>query len=400
MIEKINNYDQIANYLQQSKIRLKNKRLAVDNIQNYSAKKLEGIQQGIPLFENLSMDQIMQIIKDKMEFVIKRGCSNQCIHCYANALPEIHHKLKNQLTVIAFEDFKNFCSGFEELSKRLNFNILGSKRDYITLFHDGDSSSIYLQDSDGNTYDYLDLAKKVNELTNSVVIFDTSGWNIQDKKTQKRMEELVQKAKNSRDYRFIEFNISINPFSPFYDKSLAYKSAGDKEKEEKLRNIYTDRIANVIFTMSPLFENNRLYFIQRAFENNYKQLEGYQVKDLQKLIDEIIQKVKQMYINDFNSEQKVISSMDQVYKYINTIKKKTKETATGLGITGRLLTNFKNKINVEKHTMEPDNSLASIIDINGKVYFTDFEATKKTDIQLNYKNKNAETPQIYPLCAE
>lgn len=397
MITKINSRENILKYIQQSKIRLYNKHLSVENIHNYSAKKLEGIQQGIPLFENLSMAQIMQIIKDNMEFVIKRGCSNMCTHCYAKAMPAEHYKNNNQITTISFDDFETLCNGFEELSKRLNFKILGSEREYVTLFHDADSSSIYLQDKLGNTYDYLDLATKINKLTNSFVLFDTSGWNIQDKKTQQRMDALVQKAKNSEKYKFIEFNISINPFSPFYYKSMKYKAEGNKEKEEKLRNIYTERMANVIFTLSPLLGKNRIDFIQRAFKDDYIPMQEYQVKDLKKLINEILQKLKRMYIDDYNSNQKIISSMQQAYEYIDIIKKKSGYISTNIGLTGRLLDNFKDKITAKKHRMKSDNSLASIIDINGKVYFTDFLTTKRSDIQLNFENKNAVTPPIFPI---
>ena len=222
MIKPISNYDRILNYLERSKIRLKNKSLPVNNIHNYNAKKREGIQAGIPVFENLSMAQIIQIAKDKIEFVIKRGCSNMCIHCYADAKPEIYHLRQNKSTTISIEDADNFFNGFKELSERLNFNILGYKGEYATLFHDADSSTVFLKDKTGKTLDYLDLATKIHELTNSSVLFDTSGWNIQDKITQKRMEDLVKKAKNG-NYEFVEFNISINPFSPFYEKSLKNK---------------------------------------------------------------------------------------------------------------------------------------------------------------------------------
>ena len=191
--------------MEKSKIRLRNKNLSADDIRNYNAKKLEGIQSGIPIFENLSMAQIIQIAKNKIEFVIKRGCSNMCTHCYADAKPEIYNRLRDKTTNILFEDAFNFFNGFKELSKRLNFNILGYKGEYTTLFHDADASSIFLKDKSGKVFDYLDLASKINELTNSPVLFDTSGWNIQDKVTQKRMEALVDKAKNG-DYKFVEFN--------------------------------------------------------------------------------------------------------------------------------------------------------------------------------------------------
>ena len=402
MIEKLNNYNKVITYIERTKTRLQKKHLPFNDIHYYDAKRLEGIQQGIPLFENLSMAQIVQIAKDAIEFVIRRGCSNMCTHCYANAKPEIHHKQRNKLTTISYEDFKKFCNGFKELSNRLGFKALGSDRKYVTLFHDGDSSLVYLQDKKGKTHDYLDLAKEINKLTNSYVLFDTSGWNIQDKVTQKRMEELVQKAKNVKKYGFLRFNISINPFSPFYEKSLMYRFEGNKEKAEKFRNIYTDRMANVIYTMSPIFDYDyyRINFILRAFPDNYKEVKGYNADDLRYLISEIINKVEKLYIKDYQTGQKVVCSMEQAQGYIKDIESKI-VFIQPIGLSGRAAENFKNKVNIEPEKImqnhNTDDYIASIIDVNGKVYFTDFKSTTKTDIQLNYKNKNAETPQIFPL---
>ena len=401
MIKRINSYDNILTYLEKSKIRLRNKNLPANDIRNYNAKKLEGIQAGIPVFENLSMAQIIQIVRDKIEFVIKRGCSNMCTHCYADAKPEIYHLLQNKATTISIEDANNFFNGFKELSKRLNFNILGYKGEYATLFHDADASTVFLKDKTGKTLDYLDLADKIHELTNSPILFDTSGWNIQDKTTQKRMEAFVEKAKNG-NYEFIEFNISINPFSPFYEKSLKNKSAGNIEKERKYRNIYTNRMANVIFTLTPLLDKKETGFILRAFQNNYDNMSGYTKKDLKKLKSEIIQKVYQMYIKDYNTAQKVISSKDQIGKYTKLLKAKTKEISTNLGMTGRLLKTFKDKL-LPQHTKPKKiekSKMASIIDINGKVYFTDFKTTINPNIQLNYLNKDCQTPAISPEIQE
>lgn len=354
------------------------------------------------------MTQILKIAQKSIEFVIKRGCSNMCTHCYADAKPEIHYLNKNKKTSILWEDFENLYNGFKELNKRIGFKFL-AKKDFVTLFHDGDASTIFLEDKNGKHHDYLDLAKKINEIADSPVLFDTSGWNIQDKKTQIKMEEIVKKAKDSKDYKFMEFIISINPFSPFYEKSLNYKYSGNEEKAKKFRDIYTDRMANVIYTMTPLFENNDVSFLKRAFDNKKNKMAGHQARDLKQLIKEIINKVKILYISDYNTEQKVVSSKEQIYKYIETIKDKMRNISTEIGITGRLLNTFKNELGKQANNSElkkkqlkklskriKEKDVTSVVDINGEVYFTDFINTKKSDIQLNYIDKNIETPAIYP----
>ena len=66
--------------------------------------------------------------------------------------------------------------------------------------------------------------------------------------------------------------------------------------------------------------------------------------------------------------------------------------------------NDKNRIYSESKNIQNPQEInqieyATIIDINGDVYLTNFYETYKTDIQLNFKNKDKDTAKIKPnLC--
>lgn len=249
----------IKEYLKNREKKLTNAGIDYALLNAQDIKHLEGIQKGIKIFENLSMQQINFLAQNLSEIVLQRGCNNMCSHCYAEAMPPSYQRTENKINKIDFEDFENLCNGFKELNQRLGFNILDSYHEaYVTLFHDSDSSNIFLQDKQGKVYDYLDLAKMINDISDKLIIFDTAGWNLQDKKTQKRMEELVEKATNTDKYDFVWFNISANPFHSLYSRSVQHHLENNKEKEQKFREIYANRMANVIFTLSPLIEKDHL----------------------------------------------------------------------------------------------------------------------------------------------
>lgn len=371
-------------------------------------KHIEGIQKGIKVFENLSMQQINFLAKNLSEIALQRGCNNMCSHCYAEAMPPSYKKAENKINKIDFEDYENLCNGFKELNQRLGFNILQTNHDdYFTLFHDSDSSMIYLQDKQGKTYDYLDLAKMINDVVDRIVLFDTAGWNIQDKRTQKRMEDLVEKATSTDKYDFVEFNISANPFHSLYSRSVQHNIDNNKEKEQKFREIYTNRMANVIFTLSPLIEKDNLHFISRALPNDLENVKGYKEDDLKNLYGEIFKKVKQLYEQDLASgNKKVIKTKEQINEYLQKIKSEFDNVNTEPGINGRLakiVTNPKAEVCKKTRSNQFNNPQIAaknfdygILDINGKFYSTNFYETYKTDIQLNYNNKNKKTAGISP----
>lgn len=404
-----NDRDKIEIYLKKQKKKFTQNSVSYKNINLYDLNKLEGIQKDIEIFENLSMKQIKLLANNMTEIALQRGCHNMCCHCYAEAMPPSYKWEDNKINKIDFDDFNNLCNGFKELNKRLGFNILNSSNnEYNTLFHDSDSAFIYLKDKNGKTYDYLDLAKMLYDVSGKEILFDTAGWNIQDKVTQDRIEKLVSKAINSKDYDFLRFCISINPFHALYNKAVKYQKSHNVEKENFFKEIYTTRMANVLFTMSPLIKDNKLEFIARALDNNTKNADGYREKDLIEIYKDILEKLEVLYINDFNSSNpKIIKKKDDIENNLKYIKEGIEEINTNLGYSGRLKKlvqeNKKSKITKLAKENEFNNPLKAahsfkegLIDINGKFYLTNWYETYPTDIELNYKNKGKITAPISP----
>lgn len=380
-------------------------------LDNFNSDKLEGVQNGLKVLGNLTMTQIKSIAERSLALILQRGCNNMCAHCFADARPESFYKKENSISKINIEDFKNFCDDIVSLNNKLGFNIFNKKNkyNYQTLFLDADSSMIQAKDKDGNEYDYLDLSKMLYDSCNKRVLFDTAGWNIQDKKTQTRMENLVKKFNENYDkYKFVEFNLSINPFHSLHYTSIQRKKEGKFDIAEKLDDIYATRMANTINTLLPIFLNHPDNFsiISRSFENfKNKNTEGFQQIDLAELYDKTIDKLKNIFYEKFideYSKQELDKEFENIKQYF---RKSSMQTATRIGITGRLAKRFDYK-NFRKTLDEefPDasdkvishNMPAGLIDLNGKFYITNYLETFPTNIQLNYTNKNKMTAPINP----
>lgn len=166
-------------------------------------------------------------------------------------------------------------------------------------------------------------------------------------------------------------------------------------------------MANVIFTLSPLIEKDNLHFIARALPNELENVNGYREDDLKKLYSEIIQKVKLLYEQDLKSgNKKVIKTKKKINTYLQTLKSNFRNIDTDLSVTKRLssiVTDPKTELckNARRHYFNNPKLAAKIfkygiLDINGKFYTTNFYETYKTDIQLNYINKNKKTAPIAP----
>ncbi len=384
------------------------------NLSRYNLKELDGLQKGIKVFEGLSFPQLAYLIDNFYNLVVYRGCNNKCIHCYADAQTPFHMKANNYINKIDFEDYQNILNGFEELNKRLGFNAFAnSKQDTYALFHDADCSMIYLRDKNGKIYDYADLAKMLHDVTGKTIIFDTAGWNLTDKTTQKRMEDLVQKVSNDKKYNFLIFLVSMNPFHAIYNKSVELAVQGDIEKSKKFRDIYTDRMANVIFTLSPLIKEknyinnmNMLNFLPRALKSE-TEANGYREIDLAYLMDEILVKLKKMYSDDLMSGgNKVIDYKEQIKDYLDFVNLWLGYGWGSISITNKTLADKLSGIQSIEHINTQEKSYNSAlegklfehgtVDVNGKFYMTNFVETYPTDIVLNYKNKGKATAPIKP----
>ena len=390
-------------------------------LENYKLDELEGIQKGT-IFEHLTLPQIKRLVSDLSCIIVQRGCNNGCIYCFREAKTQYYMKSHNLANKIDFEDYENLINGFKELNERFGFNIFGpswalkNNDKSHDLFLDSDCSQIYLE-KDGKIYDYADLAKMLNDVTDCTVLFDTAGWSVNDKITQQRMDDLVRKVINNKDFDFINYNISINPFHGIYNKAVENKQNGKLTNYQKLKEIYTDRMANAIFTFSPIIDINdyfnepRLKLIIRALDNSSK-LADYTESEVRNLYYDILKKLEVLYDKDLNSDSpKVIKNVAQKEKYlkylkeyINPIDYGEEGVDTKIVLTNeRLLKKFSKRdrkkqygYTAEKLKSTIDEMRIGILDVNGDFYLSNDAKTYRTNIYVNSKNRGKPTAPMKP----
>ena len=391
----------------------------------FDAERLEGIQNGIKIFEGLSFPKIAYMISILKQIIVYRGCNNRCIHCYAEAQTPFYMRINDFISKIPFEDFENLINGFGELNKRLGFNVFkNTPKNFMALFHDADCSTIYLQDKNGKIYDYADLSKMVHDVTGKAVLFDTAGWNIKDKLTQKRMEDLVQKIVTSNEYDFMQFYISINPFHSIMNKSFELKKKSDIEKSQKLKEIYTDRMANAIYTFLPLFDKKNFitdeslcHFIIRGLVNvdisDAKSLYDYSIRNTWDICRNIHKKLYEMLTEDLMSAcPKIVKNESQKRRYLDLVKEFFSYSIAHLegadiSVTNKRLIEKMGKNTFDKYYKKISDRLynsaehgkylkGGLINVNGHFYTTNDIETYSTNINLNYSSKWKPSAPIEP----
>ena len=400
-----------SEYISSKKQEIENSGRTV-NIIDYDFDKLEGIQEGIKVFDGLNIKEIIFTLAPLLEVATLRGCNNACKHCYAEAKPPIKES-DEQISKIDWDDFKLLTEGIKELSKRLSCpTITTNTANYQTLFHDADCSKILIKDKDGITHNWNEMAKMMYDATGCPQVFDTSGWYLQDTYTQKRIENLIQEILNEPTLKYVKaFNISINPFQALYFKHVENLRTGNQEKADFFKEKDSERIANVLFTLSPLFKTGKLKLLVRAMDNDSKNADGYSEKDLRtNYMANYIPKLRKLYENDLNEEKKVIKNPKKIKDYINKYKIQLRKVDKDLVITNKLKDIYdskdeqyqktENKREKPLNELLKPNSCYTIIDANGDVYATNFYKTYKTDIKLNFKNKNKKTAPIAPNLKE
>lgn len=409
-------YLKAKEYLVQENLKRQSKGLFKEfqNIFTYDLKKLDGIQEGIKVFKNLTMKEIAFLLTTISEFALIRGCRNNCTHCYADAKPPIKNS-EEMTNSMLWEDFVNLTDGIKELNQRLGFNVsdgtLHNKRRYLTTFHDSDSSDVVIKDSTGKEHDYTEIAKILYEAMGVKVIFDTSGWNLTDKKTQERMEKFVEHYSNSKNRENLDdINISFNPFHAIYTKSVDLKRAGKKELADKMRNIYTDRMANVLYTFTPLLKDENFNLLSCILPED-KIFVGFTGYDLMQLLQETLDKLEKLYKKDLAGEQKHVKSDEEISLFIEKYSDKvvgryisfSEKAKEYFGTENLLVEEADDKLAgcVDYIESEPSsidkyrNYFVGIIDSNGKYYLTNYELTIPTELKLNFSN-NKETARIKP----
>lgn len=401
----------LSNEIKEHRIPYKMKDLDLD--------KLNGIQNGIKIFEGMNAKEIAFICDNLNEIAIYRGCSGYCGHCYANAVSQIKEDNKH-INKMSFEDYKMLTNGFKTLRQRLGFNPYNSSYYYdMALFRDADCMEIELKDKKGNTYDFIDLANMANDAFKKKILFDTRGWSKSNKKMQERAEKFVKYYSNPKNAdKLSQINISINPFNWLNMQAVKALNKNDLEKAQLNINAYTSRMANVLFTFTPLLKNKKFDIIVRAFSDDLDAdfAEGYNASYIRNLNYIILQKLARLYKQDLNGEQKVIKSEQELIKNINKFYfLLTTEIETNLTLSGRirdlippnhpnqynLIREQQNEIiddyifNINEELFNNDN-FTKTINANGQIYITNPIITIPTDLRLNLENKDKLTQKFAP----
>jgi len=385
----------------------KNKNALIIDTADIDFDKLEGIQNGIKVFEGLTMKEILFIFDNLQVISATRNCSSHCSHCYVAADYPVREN-ENNTNRMTFEDYSNLLEGIGELNKKIGISFLSSNKDkMLSLFQDSDCIDTYLYDKEGNKHDFIELNKIMYDITERPGLFDTSGWNPKNKNCQQFAEKLAEHySKDENSDRLAQFNISINPFHHLNTKAVMYKKAGKNDLAELYRKAYVDRMANVLFTFTPLNKSYEFGIINRAFSNDIKEADGFQEKDLENLQLEILKSLEEKYWQDYKSSNpKIIKHEFEIDRNKSLYKYELNGISTKLEPSGRLI-DLCNTLGIAAGYQEieslPDiqkSFVSKIIDANGKVYLKYKSTVMPTDIQLNFENKNKNTKPFNPYKA-
>ncbi len=407
-------YKKLRFYLKSVSEQLKDK--PEYQFRNLSMEYIEGIQRGIKVFKGLSMKDIQYLSENLHVIAVKRGCTNMCGYCYADAKPSNRE--------MSWEDFTSITGGFKELKKRLcDLPIFGenmhhdkSNTIYKTteLFYDADCIGLAIKDKKGKVHDFRDLVTELYDGLGRRSAFDTSGWAPQNKLLQQRAEDYAEYfSKQENMNKLEEFNLSFNVFNASNVAAERAMRAGDREKAYRLREKYTDKIANAIFTFTPLLKNEKFNILTRSFGLQAKNAEGFDVPTMITYIKRVQEKVKALYEADLNGGQKYIKTPEDLDKNLQLLSKKLERIETGLNSSGRMLEFMKSfgiKAPMQNHTESTkimyqdlkENGryhrfiAHKLIDTDGRVYHMDYARFFPTEIQLNLENKTP-TPKLANL---
>lgn len=355
--------------------------------------KLNGIQKGIKVFNGLSMKEIYTIF-DKLSIIMpKRGCSNRCSHCAPEAIPQHFSKDSDMIDSMLWEDFEELLSGYHKLSKRTGVDFLPQNEE-MSLFYDADCIELEMKDKNGKIYDFADANGLLFDKTKCRGLFDTSGWNPKSERLQKRAEKIVNYL-NQNKYRMNPINISVNPFHVLLEKSNECRNAKDIKAADFFRDLYTGRMANAIYTFTPIIDEINFIFRIKSNDRFHSQ------NELMSLKDEILYKLEKMYKKDFLSEKKYIKTEDQLEETMYKVKVGFNKEGAEIGNLGRAGKFFSGTSDKSLWNELSDKQIflgelkrgiyETMIDANGRIYLTNGYLTAPTKMQLNFANRNKKT---------
>ena len=177
-------------------------------------------------------------------------------------------------------------------------------------------------------------------------------------------------------------------------------------------------MANVLYTFTPLVGSKNFKLIARSIRDDIKELDGFTEKDLDSLFKETISKLKELYTEDLNTENKYIKTPQDITNKLNEYQKLYK-VRNAIDYTEKLLklSNTENyhlkltneDIELANNTVKTmNNPLQAIIDCkfcgitdaNGDFYLTTYNSTYPTEIKLNLSASGKTTSPIRPNLQE
>lgn len=418
--------------------------MKADNLSNYGIKtlnvdKLDGIQYGIDVFNDLSMREILFVLYKTVNLAVSRGCNNMCEHCFLDAKPAD----KSKLNSMPYEDFEKISNGFTELNERINKTLKNKNKNSLigklsnslidgrfpasmtALFYDSDGMSILLKDKNGKEYDFVDLSEMFTEATGKHMLFDTAGWNPKNKKMQERAEKYAEYfARPYAKNKVEQVNLSVNTFNPLYTKAykLGYRSGAENDLSNpdiKLGKQLYDRYINKIANMLVTFRDAKTASLLMTFSTDIeKNMEGYYFSDLEKILSDVekrcieilkekypkkadvkkelvkITNIKKRAIDRYKNDYYDKSRFRNVYagRYIELLNSKNSSTKT---FKDKRYTSPVSNINVlsDKEYQRFFENYESVIDTNGNIYYYQYDNDisirplgKKLNISTNGKD--------------
>ena len=372
-------------------------------------KLIEGVQRGIPLFDNgdkfVSISDIDFITRNLETLNLFRGCTVGCTHCLKDAKPAS----KNNRSIL-FEDLIRFVDGFKNLNERLGFNALDGNK-YLNIVDDSNPTDFPIKGLNGN-HTIAEATKVIFENLRLPILFVTSGWNQKSQSAQNSANEIAKQFKENPQ-SLASLDISINPFSNIMEKSREALKSNDIEKANFYRKIYIDRMANTILTFWDLFKNgnNQAKIIYRH-AGDYKGNELVGEVETKKLYIEIYEKLKSILGENLKEAPSLNPEVLTKFDKSHLIEPSGRARRYfpfdyNMNLQSELINEslkWNSMSDEEKKEFLRKFSL-KCVDINGKIYSTfpafgvhtentPIEITVPTNIELNYRNRT-KTPQIF-----
>ncbi len=403
-------------------------------IRNFNLDKLDGIQEGLKTFDGLSMKEVVFTLNNLLAVATTRGCENQCLHCYIGAKPNNDNNSNNIVTKMTWEDFLQITNDIKELKKRLPVSPVERPIYHSDLFFDSDGLDLVLYDKNKKPHDFTEMLTPMYSVFESGLLFDTGGWNPKNTVKQERAEKIVDFFKDvTKRNKMHQINLSIHPFDPIYVK--AREQGYDPEKYtpqpeeldniyngettgEKLYRIYINKMANMLYTFTPINSSAPFHTLSRTANFNDENMHFFKEEDLDINNINILKNLEMRYKADLNGKQKHIKKRWQIDLNLKTYHNLLNRSETELIPTGRYLGlyksrnpemnihSIKNKSPLYKNSVAMDKNrvlnfdkmvdahFMRIIDANGKVYLYDYFKMIPTEIQLNINTKDKETPRF------